>query len=99
VLIFIDTPGEPDGSDGGPALRVLVNDGEVYEGVTYAHDTEHQGEAHEQTWRVIVPAYADEHPDTDDAAPVARATDDSAYDEAEQQWIEASSHPSYSRNA
>lgn len=37
-LVIIDTDGEPDGSDGSRPLRVLVNDGTVYEGVPYIHD-------------------------------------------------------------
>lgn len=36
VVVFIDTPNwEPNGSDGGPGLRVLINDHETYEGVTH----------------------------------------------------------------
>lgn len=33
VVVFIDTSFEPDGSDGGPGLRVILNDGDVYVGV------------------------------------------------------------------
>lgn len=33
LLVIIDTEFEPDGSDGGPGLRVMVNDGDVFEGV------------------------------------------------------------------
>ena len=29
VVVFVDTTFEPDGSDGGPGLRVRVNDGTV----------------------------------------------------------------------
>lgn len=36
LLVIIDTDGEPDGSDGSRPIRVLVNDGTVYEGVPYA---------------------------------------------------------------
>lgn len=37
VLILIDTPSfEPDGSDGGPGLRVLINDADAYVGVPYS---------------------------------------------------------------
>lgn len=35
VLVMIDTEFEPDASDGGPGLRVLVNDDPVYEGKPY----------------------------------------------------------------
>lgn len=50
VVVFIDTPGwEPDGSDGGPGLRVLINDHETYEGVkhepTEGDDLNEAGEA------------------------------------------------------
>lgn len=38
VYVMIDTDREPDGSDGGPGLRVDVNDARVYEGVPYLHD-------------------------------------------------------------
>lgn len=30
VVVMIDTPWEPDGSDGGPGLRVVVNDGHAW---------------------------------------------------------------------
>lgn len=30
VVVFIDTSFEPNGSDGGPGLRVLINDAEAY---------------------------------------------------------------------
>lgn len=36
VLVFIDTYNfEPDGSDGGPGLRVLLNDGDLYTEVPF----------------------------------------------------------------
>lgn len=35
VTVFIDTDFEPDGSDGGPGLRVLVNDDEAFVGKAY----------------------------------------------------------------
>lgn len=35
IVVMIDTGFEPDGSDGGPGLRVLVNDHPVYVGVAY----------------------------------------------------------------
>ncbi len=36
VVVFIDTQFEPDGSDGGPGLRVWINDDPQYEGVLYS---------------------------------------------------------------
>jgi hypothetical protein len=35
VTVFIDTDFEPDGSDDGPGLRVLLNDNEAYAGKAY----------------------------------------------------------------
>jgi hypothetical protein len=35
VVVFLETGFEPNASDGGPGLRVLVNDDPVYEGVPY----------------------------------------------------------------
>jgi hypothetical protein len=35
VVVFIDTEGQPDGSDGWRGLRVMVNDGDVFVGVPY----------------------------------------------------------------
>ena len=35
VVVFIDTEGEPDGSNGWRGLRVMVNDGAVFVGVPY----------------------------------------------------------------
>lgn len=35
VLVMVDTTFEPNGSDGGPGLRILVNDAPAYEGVAY----------------------------------------------------------------
>ena len=35
IVIQIDTEFEPDGSDGGPGLRVFVNDGDAFIGVPY----------------------------------------------------------------
>lgn len=37
VVVIIDTDFEPDASDGGPGLRVLINDDPTYAGVDYAH--------------------------------------------------------------
>lgn len=34
-VVFVDTNFEPDGSDGGPGLRVLLNDGDIYNDVAY----------------------------------------------------------------
>lgn len=36
VLVILDTTFEPDGSDGGPGLRVMVNDGDGFIGVPWA---------------------------------------------------------------
>lgn len=38
LVIFVDTLFEPDGSDGGPGLRVLVNDDDAYIGVPFEHE-------------------------------------------------------------
>jgi hypothetical protein len=38
IVVFIDTETEPDGSDGGPGLRVLVNNETVYTGVEHGGD-------------------------------------------------------------
>lgn len=35
VVVFVDTQFEPNGSDGGPGLRVLINDDPTYEGVAF----------------------------------------------------------------
>ena len=35
VTVFIDTDFEPNGTDGGPGLRVLINDDEAYAGKAY----------------------------------------------------------------
>lgn len=35
TVVFIDTGFEPDGSDGGPGLRIILNDHDVFEGVPY----------------------------------------------------------------
>lgn len=35
VVVFIDTDFEPNGSDGGPGLRVNINDDPTYEGVAH----------------------------------------------------------------
>lgn len=40
VLVLIDTTFEPNASDGGPGLRVLVNDEPVYAGVAYSRETQ-----------------------------------------------------------
>lgn len=38
VVVFIDTDFEPDASDGGPGLRVLINDHDTYAGVAHEYD-------------------------------------------------------------
>jgi hypothetical protein len=35
ILVLIDTDYEPDASDGGPGLRVLINDDPAYVGVPH----------------------------------------------------------------
>ena len=35
LVMFIDTTFEPDGSDGSPGLRIILNDGDVYTGVPF----------------------------------------------------------------
>lgn len=45
VVIFIDTDFEPSAIDGGPGLRVLINDDPTYEGVPWRGDpTEYMSE-------------------------------------------------------
>lgn len=36
IVVEIDTEFEPDGRDGGPGLRVNINDGDAWTGVAYA---------------------------------------------------------------
>lgn len=38
IVVFIDTTFEPNASDGGRGLRVLINDGDTYVGVPYRQD-------------------------------------------------------------
>lgn len=45
VLVFIDTNFEPSASDGGPGLRVLINDHDTYVGVAFDHNEENEREA------------------------------------------------------
>jgi hypothetical protein len=45
VTVFIDTGFEPDGSDGGPGLRVLINDNEAYVGKAYDLGAHHDAKA------------------------------------------------------
>ena len=61
VIVFIDTNGEPDGSDDGPALRVLLNDHDVFSGVEYDDDADlgDGREASEVTFDVPLPTYDD----------------------------------------
>lgn len=40
VVVFIDTEFEPNASDGGPGLRVLINDDDTYVGKPYVHHEE-----------------------------------------------------------
>jgi hypothetical protein len=42
VLVILDTDFEPDGSDGGPGLRVMVNDGDGFVGVAFAPPADDQ---------------------------------------------------------
>lgn len=42
VLVLIDTTFEPDASDGGPGLRVLINDDEAYVGKAYEFGGRHR---------------------------------------------------------
>lgn len=50
MLVMIDTDFEPDGSDGGPGLRVLLNDDEAYVGKAYDFGSNHVAES--KTWCV-----------------------------------------------
>jgi hypothetical protein len=50
MLVMIDTDFEPDGSDGGPGLRVLLNDDEAYVGKALDFGANHP--AMSQTWCV-----------------------------------------------
>jgi hypothetical protein len=45
VVVFIDTDFEPDGSDQGPGLRVLLNDNEVYVGKAYDLGSHHEAKS------------------------------------------------------
>lgn len=44
VVVFVDTDFEPDGSDGGPGLRILVNDNEGFVGKAYDLGAHHEAE-------------------------------------------------------
>jgi hypothetical protein len=50
MLVMIDTDFEPDGSDGGPGLRVLLNDDEAYVGKAYDFGANHPAKS--ATWCV-----------------------------------------------
>ena len=50
VLVIIDTDFEPTGSDGGPGLRILVNDDEAYVGKAYDLGAHHR--AYSETFSV-----------------------------------------------
>jgi len=45
VTVFIDTAFEPNGADGGPGLRVLVNDDEAYVGKAYDLGENHEAKS------------------------------------------------------
>jgi hypothetical protein len=45
VVVFIDTDFEPDGSDNGPGLRVLINDDEAYVGKAYDLGSHHEAKS------------------------------------------------------
>jgi hypothetical protein len=45
VVVFIDTAFEPNGTDGGPGLRVLVNDDEAYVGTAYDLGAHHEAKS------------------------------------------------------
>ena len=45
VTILIDTDFEPDGSDGGPGLRILLNDDEAYAGKAYDLGAHHEAKS------------------------------------------------------
>jgi hypothetical protein len=45
VTVFIDTDFEPDGSDGGTGLRILVNDNEAYVGTAYDFGRHHEAKS------------------------------------------------------
>ncbi|SRR6266704_603742 len=59
VVVFVDTDFEPDGSDDGPGLRVVVNDEPVYEGVAYQ---ESDGESARYAARTLAADLADLEP-------------------------------------
>jgi len=42
IVVCIDTDFEPNGSDGGPGLRVLINDDDTYSGVPYQPAAEYE---------------------------------------------------------
>lgn len=60
VTVFIDTEFEPDGSDGGPGLRVFINDDETYVGKEYDFGANHQASSRTFTVRLADIAYARE---------------------------------------
>jgi len=45
IVVFIDTDFEPDGSDGGTGLRVLLNDNEAYVGKAYDLGAHHEAKS------------------------------------------------------
>lgn len=52
VVVFIDTTFEPDGSDGSPGLRVVVNEDPAYEGKLYEYSDDSRGIAGEAALEV-----------------------------------------------
>lgn len=49
VVVFVDTDFEPDASDGGPGLRVILNDGDVFVGKPY-QPSEEEDEPESTCW-------------------------------------------------
>lgn len=52
TLIFIDTPFEPDGSDGSRGLRIVLNDDSLYDGVRFKEPAGGDRPANHYTFRV-----------------------------------------------
>jgi hypothetical protein len=42
IVVMVETDFEPDGSDGGPGLRVLINDDSAFVGVPFTADSASQ---------------------------------------------------------
>jgi hypothetical protein len=60
VTVFIDTDFEPGGSDGGPGLRVLINDDEAYVGKAYDFGAHHGAAAKKMSVQLDEIAYLDD---------------------------------------